>query len=660
MSRNDCSFGIAAIAAALILALAAQPAVAQEVRRDMSLRAGDLIFFPVLGDEKRFYYLLDKPRLAEQNGKPQFSFVRYVREQGEGGAILTALVEIGPTDEQLRDAERKLASLLPGATVAGPLLYENGQFALITSFANAEEEKVIGIGPAPLTSGAKTAVSIPLSREDADVVWETFKSTAPDLTFAFNMTYSAFREPIRATVRADMDMIYNHTGFQAGAASKYLQGDIDLALQELEKSGAIKVVQVGADDDVTAAIREAKEQIKTFMFDPVSSIKELNGGQGGKHQNRLSGNAQQTLNQSPRSMVQAALAKSQAAACKPNGRGAARTEKTPGNAGTNKRPRKPPPKEKKKGRDGQKAVDAPGPGTETSPPKAAPADATAKQPAGCPSAGELDGGGFKAIAVFQMKRTEYSGEMTFEMNKWSRQNFTHSFTDNVGDLTSMIDDNDHFRTVYLDDPAVDVRQVRVILDGIAERDFLSYVNFVEVQLRKRHAGGAETVRGTTIDRVGFAEGGNVSEVHYGWKDDRSRFDWYEYQYRTTWNFHGGVVERSDWIDGDADTIVVAPPYELRSIRVDANPTELQTAGVRAASVRIFHEVAGRERVSQVVLDPGTGQLSEIARIYLPPDEWAYDYEIDWTVVGGETQSSGRRASRSALLSADPLFLGGQK
>ena len=55
----------------------------------------------------------------DENGRPQFSFLRYVenvasgateaeRDEGEGGGILHALVALSVTDDQRREAEREL------------------------------------------------------------------------------------------------------------------------------------------------------------------------------------------------------------------------------------------------------------------------------------------------------------------------------------------------------------------------------------------------------------------------------------------------------------------------------------------------------------------------------------------------------------------------
>ncbi len=52
----------------------------QKIVLDKTVRAGSLIFFPELGNEKNYYYVSDKLSLGtHKNGLPQFSLLRYCR-----------------------------------------------------------------------------------------------------------------------------------------------------------------------------------------------------------------------------------------------------------------------------------------------------------------------------------------------------------------------------------------------------------------------------------------------------------------------------------------------------------------------------------------------------------------------------------------------------
>jgi hypothetical protein len=65
--------------AGLLLASPPDPATAQSIVIDTPVRAGKLILFPKIRDEKVYYYAPIQPHLAtDENGGPQFSFLRYV------------------------------------------------------------------------------------------------------------------------------------------------------------------------------------------------------------------------------------------------------------------------------------------------------------------------------------------------------------------------------------------------------------------------------------------------------------------------------------------------------------------------------------------------------------------------------------------------------
>ena len=112
------------------------PAQAQQILLDKPTHAGELTCFPDLNDPLAYYYVNDKPHLSmDANGKPQFSFLRYVENvrsgsdqaearEGEGGGIVHAVVALSVTKEQIATAQRELSRLVPGAKLVGPVMYK--------------------------------------------------------------------------------------------------------------------------------------------------------------------------------------------------------------------------------------------------------------------------------------------------------------------------------------------------------------------------------------------------------------------------------------------------------------------------------------------------------------------------------------------------------
>ncbi|MGC9352740.1 MAG: hypothetical protein ACP5D9_02815 [Mariniphaga sp.] len=271
----------------LLLAASSSIVSAQQVVIDKPVRAGELTLFPTMEDENIYYYLPDKLKLAtDANGKPQFSFLRYVENirsgpeeearEGTGGGIVHAVVELWVTPEQIAEARNALRRTNADGIIQGPVIYSGGTMAIISSFANTEGDltkRVVGIGKAPLVDGHKAAVSMELTKKGAKILWESFQTPTPDMSFSLEMELEGYRAPKKAVIEADFEKIYNHHGFQFGASGNYdnivFGGEIDLAFDELRNDGAIKITNMGADDDMEKLIETAYNKLTTMMFEPI-------------------------------------------------------------------------------------------------------------------------------------------------------------------------------------------------------------------------------------------------------------------------------------------------------------------------------------------------------------------------------------------------------
>ncbi|HEX6203371.1 MAG TPA: hypothetical protein VF100_10230, partial [Thermoanaerobaculia bacterium] len=206
------------------------------------------------------------------------------------------------------------------------------------------------------------------------------------------------------------------------------------------------------------------------------------------------------------------------------------------------------------------------------------------------------------------------------------------------------------------DPLYRQREIVAFVDGMNADDFGEYVNFVTVQLRKRHAPNVETTDEVRIDRNNFSTAGNNFKLLYGWKhardDDRSR--WLEYEYQTSWSFFGGTPVEGAWQSGNGPAINLAPPYQRREVTLEADPAVLGDAQVRSITVMLYYELGGEEKSKRVTLDVGREQLSEKVELMLPAEEFHYDYEISWRLRGNRTLTSGRQTSNEAILFVDEL------
>ena len=266
---------------------------AQNILLDKQVEAGELILFPDIFEPNSYYYLPNKISLGKQSdGSPQFSFLRYVqnvgtgadestRKEGEGGGIIHALVQFNVTDDMIKEAERDLKRKVrtgkDSVIIKGPIIYKAGTFAIISSAANEKGEfskQVIGVGKAPVIEGTKAAVSIQLTKLGSKVLWESFKTATPDLSFSFIMDVSGYRSPIKATIVADFDQIYENQTFKAGLEGANIDAKIEATFKEFLQSGAIKVNNIGSDKSQEQLIEMAFNKLSAMMFEPVSTSDE--------------------------------------------------------------------------------------------------------------------------------------------------------------------------------------------------------------------------------------------------------------------------------------------------------------------------------------------------------------------------------------------------
>ena len=278
---KDCIFNKICIifAAFSILLISGGTVTAQEILLDKMEKCGDLICYPSMKEPNEFYYLPDQPRLAYKHGKPQFSFLKYARTRAtgkagtgtaQGGGILHFLVTYGATKDRVRAAEKELQERHPDAKIVSPIVYRRGSFALITSFKEGDviNTRTVAVGKAPLMEGQKAAVSMALTRQGAELLWESFKSDTPDISLVFDMEFAGIRNPFEAKVEADWSRISSSQSIKAGVKYAWFGADVDMLFQELRQTQAVKVTTKGENAPLERILQAVNAKLLNVMFDP--------------------------------------------------------------------------------------------------------------------------------------------------------------------------------------------------------------------------------------------------------------------------------------------------------------------------------------------------------------------------------------------------------
>jgi hypothetical protein len=656
--------------------------LALSILLDRPVKAGELTLFADQADPKAFYYVLDKPRLATNaNGTPQFSFLRWVdnkrpTEMAEkGGGIIHAVVAIGVSEDQLQKARGELQSLKPGAKIVGPAMFAKGKFALVAAVTDKDGKlahSVLGVGSAPLLDGQKAAVSIRLTELGAKVLWESFKTPTPDISFSFEMELTGLSSPFRATLTADFEKVYKHQAFQAGFAHTYLGGEVNLAFEDLRRTGAIKLTQVGTDPVWEGKLTSAYGTLTDMMFDkapegqaapaaaPMGDGKSMleratdllkSAKETTTAQNMVLQKENEEIkakNEKNKPLIEAAEAErkkadaAKAAATK----GAEELKKLEKDAGaTPSDDQKAKIAEKKEAvkklDEAAKEADTAATAKEKDAPKLIPLKEEKKPPT------------WALLASYKLKKERKSGSFTIDLNKYSPASITMRFDENIGDLRRLMG-SDHFREVNIDHPLYQEREVVAYLDGLNSRDFDQYINFVTFQLRKKHAMGDVTDAEVRIDRGNFNANGSQFKTVYGWKNDNDRRAWLDYEYRTVWSFFGGRQIESPWQKGQNGAVQLVPPFQPRTLKLYADPELVKEQGIRAITVKLFFNVGGGEQVRQLTLNTFDNKLTGDLKFMLPWDTADYAYEAIYQVKGNRTLTTGRQQGVSDALVFDVL------
>ena len=646
---------------------------AQDIIIDQPVRAGELTLFPSLRNANEYYYVSDKPRLAkDERGRPQFSFLRYVDNkssapgeeditEGEGGGIVHAVVELDVTEDQLSEASQELKRINPNGKIRGAAMYEGGKFALISTVSDPEagfSKMVLGLGTAPILDGQKAAVSIFLTKLGAKVLWESFQTSTPDMSFSFEMELKGYKSPKGAVIEADFEQIYEHEAFSAAAISRQggtmLAGQINTSFEDLYKKGAIKVTSVEPDADIQKAIDDAYSKLTKMMF-------EQSGGAGtqgtptlpGTTQPSMLDRAQKLLDEGRKDAVEdfILLARQEQQASQQNtGNNQSSGE---GNQSSGQQADQQSNQQGQQGQQssgGRRGLHS---GLNSRP---ANPNITYQIPreryAYNPTSPTLPTTAI--IASYSMRRVRQRGIFRIDLKKYTTDNVTLRFDQNVGAINC----EDCFRQVNIDDPFYRQREIAAILDGYSAQDFQNYINFVAVSFRKKHQNGDYTNGDLRIDRSKFNQQGNFFKFTYGWKGDENRELWNDYEFKTVWNFFGGASVELPWMTSDLNSIGLSPPYVRKVIDVEMEQSVVESEGIRSAEVKVYYSIDGTEMMRQIRLSPRSGILAAQIEILEPSSfvqtESSYEFEVSWILKDGTSKKSDRKSSTSLVIFADQL------
>lgn len=626
--------------------------IGQRIVLDKPVRAGELILFPEVEKNNEYYYLPDKPQIAlHENGDPQFSFTRYVKnelsdgssaesilESSTGGGLIHALVELSVSDDMIEEAERALRRIDGDGKIVGPVIFKSGTVALISAIAQENgdmTEQIVGLGSAPILENQKSAVAVQLNQIGSKILWETFNTSTPDFSFNFEMEVEGYLSPKRVLIEADFDRIYKHKSFDAGVAANMgeavLSAEISIALDELYDQGAIKVTQIGEDEELDKIKETAYTQLTNLMFDKI-------GGTGIPQMNEiLPGSGKKSvLDRATENLKNARKEAKDENARIDKLRGELRKKENKVRTAAqergiaNGRKIKPPTGPQKKPDPIQEGTESTI--TEDNIPKKVP----------MPSI---------SVAVsYKQKEVRRSGKYTIDLNKYTQEVRSMPFAYNPGNLKAKCESC--FHEVNLDDPLMQQREINASLGGINSKDF-DYINFINIIMKKKHENGDETLKELKIDKSKFNADGNLFRMLYGWKGDNNRDEWLQYDYRTMWSYSGGYNEETDWQSTEFGSIALSPTVIKKPVYIEIDEDFVLDEEIRGIEIKFYSKLGETEAVKSINLKTrNADELSKTVELLLPLNQDGFEYEVTYFLRGQDPKSSERKTTNYGRIDID--------
>ena len=273
--------------------------IAQQIYIDRGVQVNGLWCFPVHTDETTYRYLPTKTRLSlDDQGRPKFSFMRYMTEkpteglsatsitEAGGGGILHFMVHYETPEEQISEAERLLKERFENEAIRikGPILFDSASYSLVSSILtedNSPRKKLLSFGQAPVMENSRIALSFEVDPISSKLLLESFKMDTPDVSLNFDLAFSGLTEAYDATLEIDWSEVKKSFNLGAGGNVYFVSADVELGLDELFKNNSIRLITNGDDEQMEGLLQTVYDKLLALMFEPVAPTEVPEAQRGG-------------------------------------------------------------------------------------------------------------------------------------------------------------------------------------------------------------------------------------------------------------------------------------------------------------------------------------------------------------------------------------------
>ena len=216
---------------------------------------------------------------------------------------------------------------------------------------------------------------------------------------------------------------------------------------------------------------------------------------------------------------------------------------------------------------------------------------------------------------------------TYSLNARLFKKEVHSLTANVGGWTDKMKDNpENFKSIILEDPFYDIRDVIFVLDLDSKDLFETEANYVTVSFRKPREAGKYFEDRLTIDKAYLENKGIQGVISYARGED---FNQDVYEYKTQWSLRGGELfpQNPTWKQGNWEGVTLSPPLKPRTIELESDLDELKSLGISRVTAQLLYSKYGEMVEKNVHISPAKKQSLIEETIFCDKDSPGYVYRL---------------------------------
>jgi hypothetical protein len=230
-------------------------------------------------DPNLFYYVPERPRLAKNDGIPEFIYLKYRRDitdnpafdpdtkESLGGGFMAFTVDLGVDDDELKEIKKELGRFADGEVKLTPIQFRKGSVRLTITkdAADAKDappdtprgfaffEDIYGATTPSLFGFNRATFAVVLSQEAATLFEAALKSGVSPIGVIYDLEFLGLRPAFNVRITANYHRVYNELDIEFGAKGQIyavsLGVDIGAAFQKLRDKGVVKVEVLNFTDD---------------------------------------------------------------------------------------------------------------------------------------------------------------------------------------------------------------------------------------------------------------------------------------------------------------------------------------------------------------------------------------------------------------------------